>query len=79
MNKLQDLYVSLETAKKLAEAGIEFESIFSWFHITEVVGTKGVQRVPKPCWLLKNWARVKAIGNSYPAPTFNELWQLIPT
>jgi len=77
MSKLEDLVVSLETAIGLAEAGIEADSVFSWFHITEVVGTKGVQAAPRPCWLLKNWQRVKAIGNSYPAPTSEELEQLL--
>jgi len=75
---LENLCVSLETAKKLHEAGIRVESCFYWWECswgnhqnTEWhLGTKYDSDLQK-----MNWAWLEC---SFPAPTAEELWKLIP-
>lgn len=77
-NELKSICVSLETAKKLVEAGIVIESVFSWFYFDEIVGTKGIQKLPVQ-WLIKDWTRKnEEEGKCYPAPTAEEIVVVMP-
>jgi hypothetical protein len=67
---LENICVSLETAKKLVEAGIVLESVFSWFF------NKNALYSTFP--MLKFTNDNRARWSSYPAPTAEELWKLLP-
>jgi hypothetical protein len=69
-HNLEDICVSLETAKRLQEAGIVIESLFSWFYYENATFSE-----PH----LKLTSDNRAGWSSYPAPTAEEFdYQELP-
>ena len=82
---LEDICISLETARKLVEAGIKIEYYFFW------VRTYGFDIESK--WEIRTMKELIVLGldqeieddvhevalfEVYPAPTAEELWELLP-
>jgi len=66
---LQDICTSLETSRKLAEAGFEQENGFFWYNF----GSK-----EKPNWKVDIYPQEHKSCGRFRAYTFNELWELLP-
>ncbi len=62
-----DLFVSFKTARELVRLGFMLNTAFSWYSWGE--GMDGKHTGLQDC---------KAKGDDYPAPTFDELWAIIP-